>query len=457
MLATTLTVRSVLTNNGPCDQAVSVRETLTVTGPSDCVIGVEPGSSELVINAFSSETLDQLVTVTCDLPSSHEFLLGNAISLTEPGVADIDVGNNTDSFLWEVPVLADADLAIENLDLTCDAEVLVDVPFECTLVGDAVNHGPYGPVEADISFDIAPAGDCSATLVSYDAAIVWIDAGDAAPITTVWDVPCTDRSDHHHDAGASVEAVDEHVVDIGGNNTAAAGTDNEVFEYAELAVDDVRILCTEIWDGDPFTCTLDVDVENEGPGTDVAVIISGELTGSDSCITVESRLQTVPRTLAAGEQLTETFTWLVSCPEDSPHVFTAYGRIIQDEPHVIDEPGNNEAKIVWIPIDFKAFSDPNTVNLGRGGLTSVAILATTDFDPFSQIDVDSLRFGPNEASAVRCSTQPEDLNGDGLGDMSCKFKNSEIGWYLGQTLVYLTGELVNGDSFMAADEVRIIE
>jgi hypothetical protein len=95
---------------------------------------------------------------------------------------------------------------------------------------------------------------------------------------------------------------------------------------------------------------------------------------------------------------------------------------------------------------------PNPLCGSRGGLRSVTILATTDFDPFTKIVVDSLRFGPNAATAVRCSTQPEDLNGDGLGDMTGKFGISEIGWCLGQSIVYLIGELVNGNSSVAADK-----
>ena len=41
--------------------------------------------------------------------------------------------------------------------------------------------------------------------------------------------------------------------------------------------DDVRILCTEIINGDPFGHARSGTLENEGPGDDVLVTVSGEL------------------------------------------------------------------------------------------------------------------------------------------------------------------------------------
>ncbi len=58
---------------------------------------------------------------------------------------------------------------------------------------------------------------------------------------------------------------------------------------------------------------------------------------------------------------------------------------------------------------------------------------------------------PNQAEAIRCSTEPEDLNGDVLGDTGCRCRNMDTGWHEGPTLVYLAGYVKKGDYFMAAD------
>jgi hypothetical protein len=57
---------------------------------------------------------------------------------------------------------------------------------------------------------------------------------------------------------------------------------------------------------------------------------------------------------------------------------------------------------------------------------------------------------------VRCATEREDLNGDGLGDLSCKLNVADAGFRPGDTLAILTGTLVDGTPFMSADRVRVI-
>ena len=109
-----------------------------------------------------------------------------------------------------------------------------------------------------------------------------------------------------------------------------------------------------------------------------------------------------------------------------------------------------------IPLDIKPNSDPNSLNIGRPGVVSVALLSTDVLNTATQVVRSSLRWGPTgtEATVDRCGT--EDANADGLVDLVCKFQLSEAGFSLGNTLGIVTGRLIDGTSFMSADRVRII-
>ena len=85
--------------------------------------------------------------------------------------------------------------------------------------------------------------------------------------------------------------------------------------------------------------------------------------------------------------------------------------------------------ILETTIDIKPGWDPNTVNPRNRGRIPVAILSTKDFDASSQVDQNSLTFGStgNEESLVSCNRRPRDVDGDGLKDVICYFKDS-IDW-----------------------------
>ncbi len=115
------------------------------------------------------------------------------------------------------------------------------------------------------------------------------------------------------------------------------------------------------------------------------------------------------------------------------------------------------AQIVWAPLDIKPNSDPNSLNIGRRGVVSVALLSTDDLDTTAAVVQASLRWGPTgaEATVERCGA-PEDANGDGLLDLVCKFQLADADFSLGDSLGLVSGVLLDGTPFMSADQVRII-
>jgi hypothetical protein len=457
---TALTVRSVITNRGPAGP-IDVRETLTSTGPSDCTITPAEQTLILTLGKGETRTVDSTVTVRCSQPSFHPFRFVNALTVATPGVTDTDPSNNGATAGHTPAVIALADLSVSEPALSCPVRADKGAPFRCTLSGTVSNQGPFGPVAVVPTYELQGPADCAITPAGSPSTVAPLAASASAPLSQTWTVTCSQRSFHEFTGSVAVRPLDIHVRDLDPADDRRATTRIvPVFEPGDLAVTAASILCDEVWTGDTFTCTLDARVANLGPADLAQATVVATLSGSTACQTATSREQSAGVTLPAGGSQTVRYVWRVACPVDlRVHDFTATITIAAAEPHVEDlNAGNDRYVVHWQPTDLKPNSDPNTINLKRDGVTSVAILATPGFDPLVQVNVSSLRYGPTgtEAPVVRCATEREDLNGDGLGDLSCKFNVADAGFRPGDTLAILTGTLVDGTPFMSADRVRVI-
>ena len=110
-----------------------------------------------------------------------------------------------------------------------------------------------------------------------------------------------------------------------------------------------------------------------------------------------------------------------------------------------------------VTIDIKPGSDPNSINLKSKGKIPVAILSTKDFNPLSQIDLNSLTFGRagDERSLAFCHAS-EDVNRDGLQDLLCHFYTEDTGFQCSDMEGILRGETKEGRPIQGSDSVRII-
>lgn len=456
---TPITLTSVIVNNGPAGP-ITVREQLQTSAPEDCRVDPATQAVDLTMDRGQQRTVTATVTLTCDRVSFHDVTFTNQVTVTTAGVQDTNPANNTATISHTWPVLGDADLGLDGLTLNCPDHTNVGQDITCTVTGGVANAGPYGPLDARIAFDLTGPDDCTITPDGETTQTVTdLPAGQTQPRTATWTVQCAHRSFHEFTASAQVSAVDQHVRDAAGNNTGSTQGTVAVFEPANLHADALAPLCTEVANPGSFDCTADITVGNDGPGTDVQATLTADLTGSEDCTITPTREQTTGLTLAAGQTVTQHYTWHVACPGPAlAHTFTFTGHIAQAEPHVTDPLVDNTVTVVWSPIDIKPNSDPNSINLGRKGEISVAVLGTPTFNPFTDLNTDTLRFGRTgtEALVVRCATEPEDVNGDGIGDMTCKFNNTETGFQVGDTHGYLTGTTTTGLDYVGADAVRII-
>jgi hypothetical protein len=332
-----------------------------------------------------------------------------------------------------------------------------DQATDITVRSEVTNRGPAGPIEVDEVLSVVEVPpDCTVTGLPPGRRPT-LDVGGTVTYDDTLTVTCAHRSNHRFVLGNDVGvAAPEEVTDVDPtNDSATIDVTIPVFEQTELGLDGLTLTCDEYWAGDPFTCEASARVTNAGDAAAAQLLATLGLNGSDACTTAPGRTQDVPVTLDGGEAETVTASWSVTCPDpDDLHTFVLDAGVRVDEPHLEAEP--QAATLVWVPVDVKPDSDPNSLNVGRPGLVSVALLSTADLDTTTAIDPTSLRWGPTgtEATVVRCGS-PEDANHDGRLDLVCRFRLGDAGFATGDTLGIVTGLLTDGRPFTGADRVRI--
>ena len=116
-------------------------------------------------------------------------------------------------------------------------------------------------------------------------------------------------------------------------------------------------------------------------------------------------------------------------------------------------------------VDIKPGGDINPVNLKSKGVLPVAILGTEEFD-VTEVVFDSLLFGDpllldNGGAAVSpWRGALEDVSGDGLTDLTLKFRTADLVEHeaRGPDTIegLLTGTLLDGTPFEGLDSIRIV-
>jgi hypothetical protein len=118
--------------------------------------------------------------------------------------------------------------------------------------------------------------------------------------------------------------------------------------------------------------------------------------------------------------------------------------------------------VIQVSIDIKPGSNRNPVNPKSRGKIPVAVLSEPDFDAATLVDRGSLTFGRegDEQSLVRRGGAPgcgvEDVDGDGLVDLLCRFHSRKTGLRPGDTEGILRGATVDGRLIEGSDSVRIV-
>ena len=114
--------------------------------------------------------------------------------------------------------------------------------------------------------------------------------------------------------------------------------------------------------------------------------------------------------------------------------------------------------LINVEIDIKPKSYPNSINPRSKGKIPVAILSAMDFDASTEVDTESLTFGPigDEKSLAFCSRSPEDVNDDGYYDLICHFYTQKAEFKCGNEKGILKGLTFEGTPVEGGDSVRIV-
>ncbi len=121
----------------------------------------------------------------------------------------------------------------------------------------------------------------------------------------------------------------------------------------------------------------------------------------------------------------------------------------------------------WSPIRFeataRAYADveivPESINPRSHGVIPVALLGS-EYLGMDEVDVSTLRFGPDEASPAHDLTDEwtynehlEDVNLDGFMDLMTHFRTQDTGIACSDTEATLTGSLLDGVPFEGTDSL----
>jgi hypothetical protein len=109
-----------------------------------------------------------------------------------------------------------------------------------------------------------------------------------------------------------------------------------------------------------------------------------------------------------------------------------------------------------LTIDIKPGNDRNSIGLSSEGTIPVAILTSDTFDA-TQLDWETVRFGPSGATEKRHRVDVTDADDDGDMDVVLHFKTRNTGILCGATEATLTGETFGGEQFAGSDVIKTIE
>ena len=184
-------------NNGPTTPVAVDIET-TLQSPFDC--SKTPSGSQAtsrILVASTSQVVSFVWSVTCTEHSFHMFPADSVLTLSEPGVVDPVVTNNTGNSQDTTTISALTDVKVAAVAGTAPASVPANTAFNVQVDVSIHNNGPVSPVKIEGGAGIAAPGDCSTLPGNYQLFNVnSLTASATIVVTKNFTVTCTQGGAH---------------------------------------------------------------------------------------------------------------------------------------------------------------------------------------------------------------------------------------------------------------------
>jgi hypothetical protein len=158
---TDVTIRSVLHNNGPFGP-VTVTDSLTVNAPADCTVD---GAASVTIDSpvdlpvSINVVNDEVVTIECSEPSSHEFELENEIlGIVDSHVNDTNPDNNSASGSFTQVVEANVDIDVTSSVTSAPTELFKAEVGTIEIEKTISYNGDFPSVEVEVRKTVTTPG-----------------------------------------------------------------------------------------------------------------------------------------------------------------------------------------------------------------------------------------------------------------------------------------------------------
>jgi hypothetical protein len=410
-VATPITLRAVLHNNGPFGP-VDVRDDMVAVAPADC--SVSPSSNNFPANlpVSADVVVDGSFTITCTQPSSHTFNFTDAVTILTEHVVDATPATGTTSLT--VAALAQADVSIELQTWTAPADIDVSENAPATLSTTLHNAGAFA-VNVTLSWAAVAPADCTIVPASASEPVA-LGAGATVVVDKVYTIHCSASSDHVFEVITTVSGPAEaHVSD-------PDLTDNVVTKdlaVAALAVADLKLTSWSVadalswWPGiqvlvgpiPPGTeaITANEVIHNNGPSSaDVSIDVSAAALATDCSVTPASANATA--TLASGADLSNSESFTINWLDDPKPPYTCAIELSKS-----------------VSISTVHVSDPSPIS------ATLDIVAVRDSDAdgipddgtFDEDDLDACNTGQSQLCDDNCeyvyNPDQTDADDDGIG------------------------------------------
>ncbi|MEX2390089.1 MAG: thrombospondin type 3 repeat-containing protein [Dehalococcoidia bacterium] len=244
-----------------------------------------------------------------------------------------------------------ADIAVSDVVVASPASVNAGASFQVTADALVTNNGPDAAT-VDVETTLSLPFDCSTAsanpIISLDVSLAASASGRYPSPAAVWDVSCTQASNHNFSVTVTAVTDPAETVDNVQTNNQATGQDTTAIA-AEADVKLSAVVLTvpaQIVVGRSFEVSATATVHNNGPLSSVSAGAFFTLTAPSQCdIGLANFSDHATFTLAASSAVAldaGDLHWRVTCNQPGPMSFSVSGQVVLGVLHVTDTNlGNN--------------------------------------------------------------------------------------------------------------------